>query len=73
MGTLTGPFFKLLIRSSSSSFTELILAGGRVESGIKSGKIPMAYASISNMVKNTFTCKKEANYVYGSRAHTKKD
>ena len=42
MGTLTGPFFNLLIGSSSSGFTELILTGERVESGIKSGKIPMA-------------------------------
>ena len=49
MGTLTGPFFNLLIESWSSRFTELILTGERVESKIKSGKIPMA--SISNAVK----------------------
>ena len=35
METLTGPFFNLLIGSSSSSFTELILTSERVESGIK--------------------------------------
>ena len=40
MGTLTCPFFYLLIGSSSSGFTELILTGERVESGIKSGKFP---------------------------------
>ena len=45
MGTLTGPFFNLLIRSSSSGFTELILTSERVESG----KIPRA--STSNIVK----------------------
>ena len=39
MGTLTGPFFNHMIRSSSSSFTELILTGEHVESGIRSGKI----------------------------------
>ena len=73
MGTLTGQFFNLLIGSSLFGFTELILTGERVESGIKSGKIPMAPASTSNTVKKPFTGKKEANYVYGSRAHTKKD
>ena len=44
-GTLNGPFFNLLIGSSSSDFTELILTGERVECIIKSGKIPMAHAS----------------------------
>ena len=42
MGTLTCPLFNHLIKSSSSGFTELILIGERVESGIKSGKNPMA-------------------------------
>ena len=41
MSTLTGPFFNLLIGSSSSEFSKLILTGERSESGIKSGKIPM--------------------------------
>ena len=73
MGTLTGPFFNLLIGSSSSSFTELILTCEMVESGIKSGKIPMTSTSTSNAVKKPFTGKKETNDVYGARAHTKKD
>ena len=34
MGTLTRPFFNHLIRSSSSSFTDLILIREHVESGI---------------------------------------
>ena len=50
MGTLTCPFFNLLIGSSSSGLTELILTGERVESEIKSGKIPMA--STSNVVRH---------------------
>ena len=45
MGTLAGTLFNLLIESYSSGFTELILTGERVESGIKSGKIPMASTS----------------------------
>ena len=71
MGTLNGPFFNLLIRSSSFGFTELILTGERVESGIKSGKIPMA--STSNAVKKPFIGKKETNDVYGSRSRIKND
>ena len=63
MCTLSGPFFNLLIGSSSSGFTELILTGERVESGIKSGKIPMA--STSTAVKKPFVGKKETNVVYG--------
>lgn len=42
MGTLTGPFYNHLLGSSSSGFTELILTGERVESGIRSGKIQAA-------------------------------
>ena len=49
MGTLTDPFFNLLIGSSSSVFTKLILTGERVESGIKSGKIPTTSASHPTM------------------------
>ena len=71
MGTLTGPFFNLLIGSSSSGFTELILTDERVESGIKGRKIPMA--STSNAVKKPFTGKRETNVVYGSRSRAKTD
>ena len=63
MGTLTSPFFNLLIGSSSSGFTELIMTGERVESGTKSGKIPMATSS--NAVKKPFGGTKESNVVYG--------
>ena len=45
MGTLTRPFFKHLIGSSSTGFTELILTDERVEAGIKSGKIQEATPS----------------------------
>ncbi|CAI8609664.1 unnamed protein product [Vicia faba] len=73
MGTLTGPFFNLLIGSSLSGFTELILTGERVERDIKSGKIPMTSASASNTVKKPFHGKKKTNATYGERADTKKD
>ena len=71
MGTLTGPFFNLLIGSSSSGFTKMILTGERVESGIKSGKTPMA--STSNAVKKAFIGKKETNVIYGQRCRIKND
>ena len=73
MGTLSGPLFNLLVRCSSSGFTELILTGERVESDIKSGKISMASSSTSNPVKKHFAAKKEINVVYGVRARTKKN
>ena len=56
MGTLTGPFVNLLIMSSSSYFTEMVLTGERIESGIKSGKILMATSS--NSAKKPFGGKK---------------
>ena len=71
MGILTGPLFNHVIRSSSSGFTKLILTGEHVESGIKSGKIPVA-ASL-NAVKKTFNGKKETNAVYGQKGHLKRD
>ena len=73
MDTLSGPFFNLLVGCSSSYFTELILTDERVESGIKSGNIPMASGSTSNHVKKPFSVKKEINVAYGARARTKKD
>ena len=71
LGTLSGPFFNHLIGSYSSGFTELILTGEKVESGIKRGKIPMA--STSNAVKKPFIGKKETNSVYGQMSRVKND
>ena len=71
MGTLTGTFFNHLIGSSSSFFTELILIGERFESGIKSEKIPMAVTF--NVVKKSFSGKKETNNVYGQKSRSKND
>ena len=69
MGTLIGPFFNHLIRSSSSGFTELILTGERVEAGIRSGKIQKDASS--NSAKKPFTGKKEASAVYGPRGQSR--
>ena len=71
MSTLTGPFFNLLIGSSSSGFTELILTGERVESGIKSENIQMV--STSNAMKKPCIGIKETNVMYGSRSRIKND
>ena len=67
MGTLTGPFFNLLIGSSSSGFIEMILTGERIESGIKSGKILMEASS--NAERKPSGGRKETNIVYGQRRH----
>ena len=71
MGTLSGPFFNLLVGCSSSGFIEFIITGERVESGIKSRKIFVASTSTSNPIKKPFAAKKEVNVVYGEKAHTK--
>ena len=60
MGTLTGPFYSHLLGSSSSGFTELILTGERVESGIRSGKIQ---AATSASTKKSYQGKNESNAV----------
>ncbi|KAI5426904.1 hypothetical protein KIW84_032366 [Lathyrus oleraceus] len=70
MGTLTGPFYSHLLGSSSSGFTELILTGERVESGIRSGKIQ---AATSASTKKSYQGKNESNAVYGQRGHNKKN
>ena len=70
MGTLTGPFYSHLLGSSSSGFTELILTGERVESGIRSGKIQ---AATSASTKKSYQGKNESNAVYSERKHNKKN
>ena len=69
MGTLIGPFFNLWTESSSDGFTEMILTGERIESGIKSGVIPMATSL--NVVKKPFRGKKEVKNVYGQKSRSK--
>ena len=71
MSTLTGPFVNLLIGSSSSGFTKTVLTGERIESGIKSGKTPMAASS--NAEKQPFASKRKANVMYGQKGRNKED
>jgi hypothetical protein len=70
MGTLTGPFYSHLLGSSSSGFTELILTGERVESGIRSGKIQ---AATSASTKRSYQGRNESNAVYGQKGRNKKN
>ena len=69
MGTLIDPFFNMLIGSSSSGFTEMILIGKRIKSGINSGKILMATSL--NAAKKQFGGKKEVNSIYGHKSRNK--
>ena len=65
-GTLSGPFFNHLIGSSSAGFTELILTGGRVKAGIKSGKVQKdAFASTA--IKKILPAKKEVSAIHTKR------
>ena len=66
LGTLSGPYFKHLIGSSSVGFTELILTGERVEAGIRSGKIQEETPSDDQ--KKPFNKKKESNAVTGQKS-----
>src|ERR1051325_10328319 len=70
MGTLTGPFYSYLLGSTSSTFTELILTGERVENGLKSGKIQVAASSNG---KKPYGGKNEANDVYGQKARNNRN
>ena len=63
LGTLSGPYFNHLIKSSSSGFTELIMTRERVEADIKSDKIQKG-ASLSTEKK---PFKKESSAVYSSK------
>ncbi|XP_058775524.1 uncharacterized protein LOC131649781 [Vicia villosa] len=65
MGTLFGPFYCHLLRSSSSSFTDLIFTRERVESGIRNGKIQMATSS--GAMKKSYSGKNEANAMHKGR------
>ena len=65
LGTLSGPFFKHLIGSSSAGFTELILTGEQVEAGIKSGKIQKDASS--SAARKPFSGKKEVSAMYNQR------
>ena len=71
MGTLTGPFFNLLIGSFSFGFIEMVLIGERIKSGIRSMKIPMAASS--NAENKPFGGKREANVVHGQKSRNKVD
>src|SRR3954468_7706140 len=59
MGTLTGPFYSHLLGNSSSGFTDLILTGERVKSGIQSGKIQIG--SSSGTTKRPISGRNEVN------------
>ncbi|XP_050876603.1 uncharacterized protein LOC127080316 [Lathyrus oleraceus] len=39
MGTLQGPYYEKMVGSTSIGFSDMVVAGERIESGLKSGKI----------------------------------
>ncbi|XP_058771946.1 uncharacterized protein LOC131645720 [Vicia villosa] len=60
-----------LLGSSSAGFTDLILTGERVESGIRSGKIQVATSS--GVTKKPYSGKTEANAVHSQRGRNRND
>src|SRR3954465_5224325 len=71
MGTLTGPFYSHLLGSSSSGFTDLILTGERVDSGIRSGKIQVGTSS--GTAKKPYHGRNESNAVHSQKGRGKTD
>lgn len=47
MVTLSGPYYTHLIGATAGGFSELVMAGERVEGGIKFGNIPNPVGSSS--------------------------
>ncbi|XP_058757559.1 uncharacterized protein LOC131630837 [Vicia villosa] len=60
-----------LLGSSSAGFTDLILTGERVESGIRNGKIQVATSS--GVTKKPYSGKTEANAVHSQRGRNRND
>src|SRR4051812_47553282 len=69
MGTLTSPFYSHLLGSSSSGFTDLILTGGHVESGIQNGKIQIG--SSSGTTKRPISGRNEVNTMHSQKGRKK--
>ncbi|XP_050897211.1 uncharacterized protein LOC127104037 [Lathyrus oleraceus] len=57
MGTLQGSYYDRMVGSTSTNFSELVMAGERIEVGLKMGKIQLANAgnSTSGTVKKPFS------------------
>ena len=74
MSTLQGPFYDRMAGSTSAGFSDLVMAGERIEAGLKMGKIQSASSSgsSSGVVKKSFggyTKKKEGetSAIYAQR------
>lgn len=53
MGTLQGPYYEKIVGSTSIGFSDMVVAGERIESGLKSGKIP-SVVGLSNGAKKPY-------------------
>lgn len=54
MGTLQGPYYEKLVGNTSAGFSDLVVAGERIESGVKAGKIPSP-PNAANGVKKPYS------------------
>ena len=48
MGTFQGPYYDCMIGSTSAGFAELVMAGERIEVGLKMGRIQIGNSSGSS-------------------------
>ena len=75
MGTLQGPYYSMMIESTSTEFSELVMAGEHVEVSINMGKIQAAIASSSNGTKKPFggyaKRERDTNIVFSSKGKGK--
>lgn len=63
MGTLQGTYYEMMVGSTSVGFYDMVVAGERIESGLKSGKIPSAVGPYNRAKKPYvgFSKKKEGD------------
>lgn len=48
MGTLQGAFYDRMVGTTTTGFSDLVMAGERIEAGLNPGKIQSASSSSSN-------------------------
>lgn len=51
-GTLQGPYYEKMVGSTSIEFSDMVVAGERIENGLKSGKIPSVVGPSSGAKKS---------------------
>ncbi|XP_050895306.1 uncharacterized protein LOC127101923 [Lathyrus oleraceus] len=74
MGTLQGPYYDRMMGSTSIGFSELVMAGERIEAGLEMGKIQSANtgSSASGVTKKSFNGNPKKKEGESSAAYTQR-